>query len=78
MGIESLNICSLEDVSEILLLTDFANCRRTVGGWFEFLFMYTGLSFGFRHGLQILFIKSNVVSRKFTTRMFVSIVIDKL
>ena len=46
MGIDSLNICSLEDVSEILLLTDFANCRRTVGGWFEFLFMYTGLSFG--------------------------------
>ena len=32
MGIDSLNICSLEDVSEILLLTDFANCRRTVGG----------------------------------------------
>ena len=51
MRIDSLNICSLENVSEILLLTDFANCCRTVGGWFEFLFMYTGLSFGFRYGL---------------------------
>ena len=25
MGIDSLNICSLEDVSDILLPTDFAN-----------------------------------------------------
>ena len=51
MGIDSLNVSSLEDVSEIRLLTDFANCRRTVGGWFELLFMYTELSFGFRYGL---------------------------
>ena len=29
MGIDSLNICSLEDVSDVLLPTDFANCRRT-------------------------------------------------
>ena len=46
MGIGSLNICSLEDVSENLLQTDFANCCRTVGGRFEFLIMFTGLSFG--------------------------------
>ena len=35
MEIDSLNICSLEDISEILLVTDFANCRRIVGGWFK-------------------------------------------
>ena len=40
MGITSLNICSLEDVTDILLVTDFPNCSRAVGGWFEF-FLYT-------------------------------------
>ena len=70
MGIDSLNICSLKDVSKFLLLTNFVGCCRTVGGWFEFLFKYTGLSFGFRYGLWILFIKSKVVSRRFTTQMF--------
>ena len=29
MGIDSLNVWSLEDVSDVILPIDFANCRRT-------------------------------------------------
>lgn len=40
------------------------------------LFVYSGSSLGFRYGLYVLLIKWNVLLRNFTTRIFVSIVME--
>ena len=41
-----------------------------LGGWLEYLFMYSGLSLGFLYGLYFPLLKSKVRSKKFTMREF--------
>lgn len=46
-GIGSVKTYSLDDISDIHLAIDFGNCFLTDAGWFNFLFIYTGLLSGF-------------------------------
>ena len=49
-GSVSSNIRSLEELSASRLPMDFGLWSMTVGGWFEDVLMYSGLSFSFLNG----------------------------
>jgi hypothetical protein len=49
-----------------------------LGRWFECLFVYNGSSLGFLSGLYFPLLRSEVTSKKFSTRKFSSAVIFKL
>merc|ERR1712032_769164 len=71
----SLNIFSDEERSLSLLFTALGKFSFTWRGWFEYIFIYIGSSFGFLNGMYVSLLRSNVTSKKLTFMVFISVVI---
>ena len=46
-GADSLNVCSSDESSAMRLLIDVGSCLIMLGGWLEYLFVYSQSSLGF-------------------------------
>ena len=66
IGIDSLKTTSLEEMSEIRLAIALGISLIIVGGWFDFLLIYTGILSGLLYGRYVLVSKFILTSRKLT------------
>ena len=76
-GLAELETCSLEELLDNLSSMEFGRCFIIWGGWFEEVWIYRKLSFGFLQGLFVLFARLNVTFKKFTIFKLASISILK-
>ena len=63
-GLAELKTCLLQELLVNLSSTESGRCLIISGGWFEEIWMYIKLSFGFLQGLYVLFVRLNVTSKK--------------
>ena len=77
IGFVWLNISSFDDNDEILLFIEAGRFFMIEGGWFDFLWTYKGVSFGLMQVLQSPVLRFKVTSRKLTSFMLASTVIDR-
>ena len=56
---------SLEELLDNLSSIECGRCFIIWGGWFEEVWIYSKLSFGFLWGLYVLFARLNVASKNF-------------
>ena len=64
-GLAELKTCSLEELLDNLSSIECGRCFIIGGGWFEEVWIYSKLSFGFLRGLYVLFARLNVASKNF-------------
>ena len=62
-GAASLKIFSLEDMLDILLLMDSGIRFLIIGGWFDCVLMYVGVSLGFLYGWYVPLFRLRVMSK---------------
>ena len=77
VGIDALKATSLEEMFEIHLAIALCISSIIVGGWFDFLLMYTGILSGFLYGRYVFVSKIISTSRKLTILRLVCIVMFK-
>ena len=75
IGIDSLKTTSLDEMSEIYLAIVLGISLIIVGGWFDFLLIYTGILSGFLYGQYVPVSKFISTPTKLTILTLVCIVI---